>query len=66
MANIVDYQHLAQAKANSEQKFDDMIQNLVSMRVHIFKMSWYSWKGQSSNLFNEVFDEIKKKITSER
>ena len=66
MANIVDYQHLAQAKANSEQKFDDMIQNLVSMRGQIVKMSGDSWKGQSSNVFNEVFDEIKKKITSER
>ena len=43
-----------------------MIQNLVSMRGQIVKMSGDSWKGQSSNVFNEVFDEIKKKITSER
>lgn len=66
MANIVDYQHLQQAKANSESKFDEMIQNLDSMKNNIVSMSEGSWKGQSSNVFNEVFDEIKAKINSER
>ena len=66
MANIVDYQNLQQAKVNSEKKFDEMIQNLDSMRGQIVKMSGDTWKGQSSNVFNEVFDEIKKKINHER
>lgn len=66
MANIVDYQNLQQAKVNSEKKFDEMIQNLNSMRGQIVKMSGGSWKGHSSEVFNEVFDEIKKKITEER
>ena len=65
MANIVDYQHLQQAKVNSEKKFDEMIQNLDSMRGEIVEME-DSWKGQSSNVFNEVFEEIKKKIEQER
>ena len=66
MANIVDYQHLQQAKTKSEQKFDEMIQNLDSMRGQIVKMSGDTWKGHSSDVFNEVFEEIKKKIIEER
>ncbi len=66
MANIVDYQNLQTAKANAESKFDEMIQNLDSMKNNIVSMSEGSWKGQSSNVFNEVFDEIKAKINSER
>ncbi len=66
MANIVDYQGLQQAKANSEKKFDEMLQNLDSMKSQIESMSSDSWKGQSSNVFNEVFGEIKQKITTER
>ena len=53
MANIVDYQGLQQAKANSEKKFDEMLQNLDSMKSQIESMSSDSWKGQSSNVFNE-------------
>lgn len=66
MANIVDYENLMQAKANSEKKFDEMIQNLDSMRGKIKDMNSSSWKGQSSNVFDEVFEEIKTKINTER
>lgn len=66
MANIVDYQNLQQAKVNSEKKFDEMIQNLDSMRGQIVKMNGDTWKGHSAEVFGEIFDEIKKKITEER
>lgn len=66
MANIVDYQHLQQAKVNTEKKFDEMLQNLDSMRGQIVKMNASTWKGHSSEVFMEVVEEIKKKITEER
>ena len=66
MANIVDYQNLTQAKANSEKKFDEMIQNLDTMKKEIDNMNAETWKGQSSNVFDEIFAEIKQKINQER
>lgn len=67
MANIVDYQNLEQAKINSGKKFDDMLQNLETMKNQITQMSEDSaWKGMSGNYFNEVFEEIKTKINAER
>jgi uncharacterized protein YukE len=66
MANIVDYQNLQQAKINTGNKFDEMLQNLESMRSQVQQMNESSWKGSSSNVFNEIFDEIKTKVNSER
>ena len=66
MANIVDYQNLQQAKVNAGNKFDEMLENLESMKSNVENMNQSSWKGASSNVFNEVFDEIKTKINAER
>ena len=66
MANIVDYQNLQQAKVNAGNKFDEMLENLEAMKSNVENMNQSSWKGASSNVFNEVFDEIKTKINAER
>ena len=66
MANIVDYQNLQQAKINTGNKFDEMLQNLEAMRAQVQEMNESSWKGSSSNVFNEVFEEIKTKVNAER
>lgn len=66
MANIVDYQNLLQAKINAGNKFDEMLQNLETMKAKIQDMNEGSWKGNSGNVFNEVFEEIKSKINAER
>lgn len=66
MANIVDYQNLQQAKANTEKKFEEMLQNLDAMKTKVQDMNEGSWKGASGNVFNEVFEEIKAKINAER
>ena len=66
MANIVDYQQLTQAKAETGKKFDEMIQNLTAMHDKITAMNESSWTGSSANVFGEVFEEIKTKINTER
>ena len=66
MANIVDYQNLQQAKVNVNNKFDEMLQNLEAMKARVVEMNESSWKGSSGNVFNEVFEEIKAKITAKR
>ena len=66
MANIVDYQNLQQAKVNAGNKFDEMLQNLETMKAKVQEMNEGSWKGASGNVFNEVFEEIKAKINAER
>lgn len=66
MANIVDYEHLTQAKVDSGKKFDEMINNLTAMHGKITSMNESSWTGSSSNVFSEVFEEVKKAINAER
>lgn len=66
MANIVDYQNLQQAKINTDKKFEEMLQNFTNMKNQVQQMNENAWKGASGNVFNEVFEEIKTKITAER
>lgn len=66
MANRVDYDNLKQAKVNVENKFNEMLENLETTKNKIVDLTDNSWKGQSSNYFLEVFEEMKAKIVAER
>lgn len=66
MANMVDYNALKAAKAKTDAKFDEMLAKLNASKAKIDQMNQSSWKGASSNVFNEVFEEIKTKINAER
>ena len=66
MANIVDYENLSKAKVNVENKFDEMLANLETTKNNIVDLTESSWKGNSSNYFSEVFEEVKAKISKER
>ena len=66
MANMVDYNALKAAKSKTDAKFDEMLAKLNASKQKIDAMNQSSWKGASSNVFNEVFEEIKTKINAER
>ena len=66
MANMVDYNALKAAKSKTDAKFDEMLAKLNASKAKIDQMNQSSWKGASSNVFNEVFEEIKTKINAER
>lgn len=65
-ANTVDYQNLQLAKTNSEKTFDEMISNLDAMRGQIVEMHSSTWKGSSSDVFMEIFEEVKTTLKNER